>query len=235
MADVQTRLFFACVVSFLMIAAPAQGGITSMFAHGVTFNPGTVVPVFVDPAGARSSIIVYGQYMDLATGVSSNDSSFTPATGRRTGGSNTSLEVLINANAAPDQDAATITIHFVSGEETFRVRAFRNVITSLVIRGRAQARCTVGEEVTLEARGSVENVGFGVGGTMLDVADSRYRLLGKLSSSTGVQANFSLRCTGTGQFTISRSWFKDSRLTGAVGDAMVRGQSTLTVTVDPAP
>lgn len=235
MADFHSRLFFACVVFLLTIAVPAQAGITSIAAHGATFSPGTVIPVFVDPTGARSSIIVYGQYMDLATGVSSNDSSFTPATGRRIGGSNTSLEVLINANAAPDQDAATITIHFVSGEETFRVRAFRNVITSLVIRGRAPARCTVGEEVTMEVRGSVENVIKGVGGAMLDVADNRYRLLEKLSSSTGAQANFSLRCTETGQFTVSRTWFKDARLTGAVGDAMVRGVATLTVTVDPAP
>lgn len=235
MTHLHLRLLAAFAVAFLAIALPARGGINSISAHGATFSADDLIPVFVDSAGARSSIVVYGQYMDLSTGVSSNDSSFVPATGRRIGGSNTSLEVLVNANAAPDQDAATITIHFVSGAETFRVRAFKNQITSIVVRGRVPARCTVGETVTLEVRGTVRNVVKGVGGTMLDVADSRYSLLEKLSSSTDTQANFSLRCTATGQFTISRTSFKDSRVTGAVADAMVRGSGSVTVTVDPAP
>lgn len=226
---------FALAVALIVATAPMHAGISSISAHGASFSPGDVIPVFVDVAGARNSITVKGQYMDLCTGVSSNDGSFSPSIGRRIGGSNSSVEILVGANAAPDQDAATITIHFAMGQETFRVRAFKTQVTSLVLRGRAQPRCTVGETVTLEARGTVGSLVKGVGGTMLDVADGRYTLQEKQSSSTDDQANFSLRCTATGQFTISRSWFKDSRVSGAAGDAMARGTATLAVTVDPAP
>lgn len=233
MSRFTSRFFHASVVFFFFAAVSAQAGISSISAHGGTFSPGDVIPVFVDGAGARNSITVKGQYMDLCTGVVSNDSSFSPAIGRRIGGSGSSVEILINANSAPDLDAATITIKFAMGQETFRVKAFKTQITSLLLRGRAPARCRVGEIVTLEARGTVANLVKGVGGAMLDVADGRYSLLEKQSSSTSTLANFSLRCTATGQFVVKRTWFKDARVSGAVGDAMVRGAATLTVTVDP--
>src|SRR5688572_22596746 len=119
---ISTLAAAAATAGLLPFATGAQAGITSIVAHSVTYTPGGVIPVVAD-ATVQNSVVVKGQWMDLATGVESSDSSFTVKTGRRTGGSDTSLEILVGAGAASDLARSTIHIKFVSGQETFTIEA----------------------------------------------------------------------------------------------------------------
>jgi hypothetical protein len=214
----------------LCLAFEARAGISSITAHGTTYTPDERVPLFVD-SSAKNSVMVKGQFMDLCTGVESNDGRFVPSIGRRIAGSNSAVEILINAGNAPDLDGATITIKFAVGEETFRVKAFKSRVTGFDLNGRTNATCSVGSSVTLEVQGDVANVTKGIAGTMLDVADNRYEIGAKLATSTATSARFPLKCTAPGTFTVSRSWFKDARVSGTAADSMVRGSATYSVTV----
>jgi hypothetical protein len=157
-------------------------------------------------------------------------------TGQRSGGSNTSLEILVGAGSAADQGGSTIHIKFVSGEETFKIKAFKTRVNALEIRDKPTPTCQVGKNVVLTVSGEgMANLVIGAAGAMLDAADGRYDLTGKLPQSTTHAARFGLKCTAEGQFTVDRQWFKDSRVSSPAGEAMVRGSATLRVTVTPAP
>lgn len=236
----------AATAGLLLFATVAEAGISSILAHGATFSKSDTIPVFVDSSvtGAvagpwENSILIKGEFMDLATGVESSDSSFTVRTGRRFRGSNSALEILVGAGSAPDQDDSTIHIKFVSGEETFRIKSFKTRVGALYIHGqegKTAPACQVGENVSIMVHGEgMANLVIGAAATMLDVADKRFDLGTKLPSTVPSTARFSLKCTAEGRFTIDRTWFKDSRLPSPAGDAMVRGSATLTVTVTPAP
>lgn len=212
-------------------ALDARAGISSIVAHGATFQPGDTIPLFVE-SGTKNSIMVKGQFMDLCTGVESSDSSFSPSIGRRVVGSNSAVEILVGAGSAPDADGGTIHIKFAMGEETFKVKAFRTKVTSFEIEGHGSS-CTEGQLVVLVARGEVENLTVGASGAMLDAANPRYDVAEKLSVSTPSAAKFALTCTDAGTFTVNRQWFKDARVSGVAGETMTRGSATLTVTVNP--
>lgn len=219
-------------VGLLLLAAGAEAGISSIVAHGKSYSASAEIPVFVDTL-ATNSIVVKGQFMDLCTGVQSSDSSFTAGIGRRVGGSNSSVEIIVGAGSAPDDDDSTITIKFLAGQETFKIRSFKTKITGYV--GGSSLSCRVGDTITLDVRGNVAHLVTGTAGAMLDVADNRYDVGSRLASSTADSAKFPLKCTAEGQFTVSRSWFRDDRVASPVGEAMARGLPTLTVTVNPAP
>jgi hypothetical protein len=225
------------VISFtftalLLTAAVAEAGISSIVAHGDSFSPGATIPVFVDTA--RNSITVRGSLMDTCIGVESSDGSFSASIGRRVAGSNSSVEILVGAGSAPDQDGATIHIKFVLGEETFRVRAFKTRVDSMFLFGaKGVPSCKAGETVMLVVRGEgMDHLAFGTAGAMLDVADNRFRLQGSTGTPTSGLAQFVVQCTAVGQFTARDDWFRDSRLSGPSADAMVRGAASLTVTVE---
>lgn len=237
----------ATTAGLLLFATGAEAGISSIHAHGATFSQGDTIPVFVESSvtGAvagpwENSILIKGEFMDLATGVESSDSSFRVRTGRRFRGSNSALEILVGAGSAPDQDDSTIHIKFVSGEETFRIKSFKTRVGALYIHGqegKTAPTCQVGENVSIMVHGEgMANLVIGAAGTMLDVANNRYDLGTKLPSTIPDAARFGLKCTAEGWFMVDRTWFKDSRLSSPAGDAMVRGSATpLTVTVAPAP
>lgn len=222
----------AAAAGLLLFAAGAEAGISSISAHGQTYSVTDRIPVFVD-SSAKTSIIVKGEYMDLCIGAESNDSSFTVDIGQRVGGSNSSVEILVGAGSASDGDNATITINFAMGEETFKIKSYRTTITGYA--DGSSRSCYVGETFTLKVIGSVTHLVIGPAGAMLDVADGRYDLGGKLATSTANSARFPLKCTAVGNFSVDRSWFRDFRLTGPPGPAIVRGSATFTVTVNPAP
>lgn len=215
--------------ALLLAAAAAEAGITSLAAHGETYAPGAVIPLFVD--SAKNAIMVRGPLMDTCIAVESSDSSFNASIGRRIVGSNSAVEILVGAASAPDQDGATIHIKFVIGEETFRVKAFKTHVDSLTI----LPSCKVGEAIKLVVNGSgMDHLATGTSGAMLDVADPRFRLAGATGTPTSTRAEFVVECTATGTFMARHEWFRDSRLAGAAADAMVRGSATATVAVAAA-
>ena len=222
-------------VTLFLCATAAMAEIKEIRAHGDTFDPGMTIPLFVD-SGTKNSIVVKGPFMDLSTGVESSDASFSVSIGRRVFGSNSAVEILVGADSAPDEDGSTIHIKFVSGEETFKVKAFKSKITSINILGKTSPNCKVGETVNLAVTGvGMNTLKAGIGGTMLDYIDAHYDLREKFTSNTlNTQANFKLKCTSEGTFIVKPTWFKDSRVTKNAGEAMVRGSSTLTVRVNPA-
>ncbi|MEX2271686.1 MAG: hypothetical protein WD690_09460 [Vicinamibacterales bacterium] len=225
----------SAAVGSLCFAADVHASVTSIVAHGVTFSRTDTIPVFVD-ANVENSIVVKGQFMDLATGVESSDPSFSVRTGRRIHGSNSSIYILVGAASAPDQDGATIHVKFLVGEETFRIKAFKTRVNKIgfgihfVAGGRPT--CRVGDTISVTAQGDgATNLIMGTAGTMLDVANDRYQYLDKIATTVGSASRFVLRCTAVGSFTVDRTWFKDSRVRGRAADAMVRGAGTLAVTV----
>ena len=91
----------------------------------------------------------------------------------------------------------------------------------------------VGGTISIIAQGlSGDHLAIGTAGTMLDVANGRYDFLNTLPAAFPNATRFVYRCTAEGPFTVDRTWFKDSRLSSPVGDAMVRGSGT-TLTVEP--
>jgi hypothetical protein len=150
-------------------------------------------------------------------------------------GSNSSVEIKIDASSAPDADGATIHIKFAAGEETFKVKAFKTRITGFDLNGRTSASCVVGETVLLEVQGSVEFLGKSTAGAMIDVADARFELGAKDPTSTPGGARFPLKCTAEGTFTVKKDWFKDTRVRNDAADEMVRGSATFAVTVHARP
>ena len=222
-------------VTLFLCATAAMAEIKEIRAHGDTFEPGMTIPLFVH-SGTKNSIVVKGPFMDFSTGVESSDPSFSVSIDRRIGGSNSALVILVGADSAPDEDGATIHIKFVSGEETFKVKAFKSQITGINILGKTSPNCKVGETVNLAVTGvGMNTLTSGINGKMLDVVDGHYDLREKFTSSRpNTQANFKLKCTAEGTFIVRPAWFKDSRATKNAGEAMVRGSSTLTVRVNPA-
>ncbi|MEO8035287.1 MAG: hypothetical protein ABI837_12705, partial [Acidobacteriota bacterium] len=184
---------------------------------------------FVD-SGPDISLMVKGTFMDLATGVESSDSSFGVRIGRRIMGANSALEVLVGAASAPDGDGATITIKFVAGQETFRIKAFKTNINDYHLDQAAFSSCFLNQTVVLRVSGDVGHLAMSTGGAMLDVADNHYDIDSQ-GPGTEHTAKFMLKCTALGEFVVKPSWFRDSRLSSPLGDKMVRGTKTFTITV----
>lgn len=211
-----------------LLASEASAGVSEISAHGKTFTPGATIPVFVDPSAANS-IMVKGQFMDLATGVSSTDSGFTPSIGRRIMGTNSAIEIKVGvALSNPDGDEATIKIHFVSGEERVKVKAFKTKITKLSLHPfRSDNKYNVGETVTLVVDGEgVDHVDTGgPAAAMLAVAAGGiYSVSGPVSTgSSSTRAAFEIKLLKAGNITVTPQWFRDSRPGSPVGEAMVRG------------
>jgi hypothetical protein len=228
----------------LLPALSAFGGISKIFAHGDSFAPGDTIPVFVDTS-TRNSIRVQGQFMDLCTGVESSDSSFVVNIGDRIRGANSAVEILVAAGNATDLDDSTITIKFLSGEETFRIKAHKINITRMAIMERGTApTCQPGETISLRIDGvgmdhmalgpiarMTEIAGAAEGGSVFDV--------GTYSGST-TSARVLITCKKSGTFTILRDWFWDPRLSQLTNSPMkmVRGSAptriTVTVTAPPS-
>lgn len=199
----------------LFTAASASAGISRIYAHGASFSPGDTIPVFVD-SSTRNSIRVQGQFMDLCTDVDSNDSSFVVNIGDRIRGTNSAVEILVAAGNAPDLDAATITIKFVSGEETFRVKAFKSRIDKMEIIGQAtNPACVTGQTVTLVIEGfGMDHLALSATAAMMEVADDAegdHYDRGSYFAGTA-RATVTIRCKTPGIISISRQWFWDTRL-----------------------
>jgi hypothetical protein len=233
------RSIVALTAGLLLFAPGAEASISSIRAHNVTFSPGDTFPVFVD-VSVDNSITVKGEFMDLATGVESSDSSFSVGTGQRIPGSNSSLEILVGAGSAPDQNGSTIHVKFLIGEETFTIKAFKTSVTTLRLGVAGEIggnpTCEVGDTISIIAQGlGGDNLVIGAAGTMLDVSNNRYDFLNRTPTTFDNVTRFVYKCTAEGSFTVDRTWFKDSRLSSPAGDAMVRGSATLTVTVKGVP
>jgi hypothetical protein len=222
------RALLISIAVLLLSSTAASAGISSISAYGETFSPGTTIPLFVDSGDI--SIMLKGQFMDLATGVESSDSSFRVRIGRRIMGANSALEVFVDSSSAPDADGSTITIHFAAGQETFRVKSFKTNINDLRLEKAAFATCFLNESVVLKVSGDVGHLMISTAGAMLDVADNHYDLDGQGPTSDH-SALFMLKCTALGQFTVKPSWFRDSRVSSPTGDKMVRGTKTFTINV----
>ena len=239
MRRVTLRSVVAVTVGLLLFATGAEASISSIRAHNVTFSPGDTIPVFVDP-GADNSIKVVGEFMDLATGVESSNSSFTVRRGQRIHGSNSSIEILVGGGfTSPDQGLSTIHVKFAIGEETFKIKAFKTRVTTLGFGTGFEVggnpTCEVGQTISIIAQGGgMDYLVIGAAGAILDVADDRFDFLNKASTNIANATRFVFKCTAEGSFTVDRTWFKDSRLTNLAGDAMVRGSATLRVTVKRA-
>ncbi len=223
----------------LLPALSAFAGISRIVAHGDTFAPGDTVPVFVD--STRNSIRVIGQYMDLCTGVESSDSSFVVNIGDRTRGTNSAVEILVAANNASDQDDSTITIKFVSGQETFKIRAHKINITKFDILqsvgDQSRATCHVGETITLRIDGvGLDHMALGPRARMMEIAGdaeggSRFDIGDYQAVST--TARVPIKCKAAGLFTISRDMFWDPRLSNlnSSPEKMVRGSANTKIRV----
>ncbi len=227
----------------LLVPVSASAGISKIRVHGDEFSPGDTIPVFVD--STRNSIRVIGQFMDLCTDVESSDSSFVVNIGDRIRGTNSAVEILVAANNAPDLDDSTITIKFLSGQETFKIKAYKSKITRMEIVGKgATPTCQSGDTLTLALEGTgLDHVALGPIARMMEIADvaeggPRYDMGAYSGGPTS--ARVSIQCKKPGTFGIVREWFWDPRLSQYLGapQKMVRGSApriTVTVTAAPVP
>ncbi|HXI14527.1 MAG TPA: hypothetical protein VNM92_18070 [Thermoanaerobaculia bacterium] len=238
---------FSIVIVLLSVAllAPvsASAGISKIRVYNEDFSPGTTIPVFVD--STRNSIRVIGQFMDLCTGVQSSDSSFVVTVGDRSPGTNSSVEILVAANNAPDLDEAIITIKFLSGQETFRIKAYKSKITKMEILGKGTSpTCQAGETLTLAIEGhGLDHVALGPTARMMEIADlaegGPHYTMGAYSGGA-TSARVPIQCTKSGVFSIVREWFWDKRLAQYTSApfTVVRGSApriSVTVTAPPTP
>jgi hypothetical protein len=230
----------AAIVS-VFVATSADAGITSIRAHSKDFGATATIPVFVD-SSAKTSIIVKGQFMDLATGVSTSNSSFSASIGRRIMGSNSSIEILVGVGiAVADGTEATVRIHFVSGEERVRVKAHKTRIDSIATQPpRVGNKYKVGEMITLLVDGvGVDHIDSkGAAAAMLRLAaNSIYTVSGPASpQSTSTRAVFTIDVTKTGTFSVTKDFFRDNRHQSPVGELLVRGApAAISITVESAP
>ncbi len=216
------------VALFTLLAAEASAGISEISAHGKTFTASATIPVFVD-SSATNSIMVKGQFMDLATGVSSTGSGFTPSIGRRIMGGNSAIEIKVGvASSNSDGDEATIKIHFVSGEERVRVKAYKTKITKFSLHpARPDNKYTAGETVTLVVDGEgVDHIDTGgpAAAMLAAAAGGIYSVTGPVSTgSSSTRAAFDIKLLKAGSIPVTSQWFRDSRPGTPAGEAMVRG------------
>lgn len=246
MTEVRSRISRLTIIAVAAIvstitATSAHAGIASIRAHSKDFAAGSTIPVFVD-ASARTSMIVKGQFMDLATGVSVSDGSFSAAIGRRVMGSNSSIEILVGAGTSvADGAEATVRIGFVSGEERVRVKAFKTRIDSFVLSPvRTGNKYKVGEMITLVVNGvGIDHVDSkGAAAAMLrQAAGGIYTVSGPHSpQSTPTRGVFTIDVTKTGTFSVTKDFFRDNRHQSPVGELLVRGAPTaISITVESAP
>jgi hypothetical protein len=225
------------LAALLLASGPvAFGGISKIFAHGDEFSASDTIPVFVDTV--RNSIRVKGQFMDLCTDVDSNDPSFVVNIGDRVRGPNSSVEILVAAKDAPDLDDATITIKFLSGQETFKIKAYKTAFQKMeVLEKGSSPTCRVGETIILSIEGvGLDHVYLSATARMMEIAD---RAEGGPHYDPGTwtagatRATLRIACKAVGAFSIVREWFWDERLRQYVGapTKMIRGSAPTKIRV----